>query len=86
MKDELFDILCACLDGEGYDLAAIRADMKPQDKLADFQIDSLDIVEFYVRIQERYGLKIAQDDFPSLSSIAAIEKYLESKLGTPASV
>ena len=80
MKDELFDLLCACLEGEGYDLEAIKADLGPHDKLVDFQIDSLDIVEFYVRIQERYGIKIAQDDFASLSSMSAIEKYLASKL------
>lgn len=42
----------------------------------DWQLDSLDLVEYIARIEHRFQLPIPDTDLEKLTSIAAIEKYL----------
>lgn len=42
----------------------------------DWQLDSLDLVEYIARIEHRFQLPIPDSDLEKLTSIHAIEKYL----------
>ena len=69
------------LEGNDYEVEQIKKDLDASDDLVKrFSIDSLDMVEFYVRIQDEFGVKIPQDDYLKLNSIADIDAYLSNSV------
>ena len=43
---------------------------------ADLGLDSLDLVEFVARVEQRYGMLIVDTDLPSFVSLDAIADYI----------
>lgn len=52
--------------------------LKPETKFADLGIDSLDVTEIVMNIEDEYSVELEVD--PSLQSIADLVTLVESKL------
>jgi acyl carrier protein len=54
---------------------------KPEMDLVDeLGIDSMDLTTVVLVLQDEYGITIDEDDYPKLSNIKLIAKYIEQKL------
>jgi len=53
--------------------------LKNEIALTEQDIDSLDMANVYLMIEEKYDIKIADDDIKELSSIDKIVSYLSKK-------
>jgi acyl carrier protein len=51
------------------------------DLIEDLGIDSMELTTIVVVLQDEFGVKIDEDDFPQLTSLAKITAYLEAKKG-----
>lgn len=47
--------------------------------LTEAGFDSMDMASFVVELEETYGIKISDNDYAKLGSLADVIKYLESK-------
>jgi acyl carrier protein len=47
--------------------------------LRDFGLDSLDLASVFLAIEEKYGIKVPDQDFNALDDIKGIVTYLESR-------
>ncbi|MDO4478752.1 MAG: acyl carrier protein [Lachnospiraceae bacterium] len=46
----------------------------------DLEIDSLDVVELIMALEEEFGLKIANEEAAELKTVGAIVEYIDAKL------
>ena len=76
-ESEILDVLWQSLKGGNYDLDAMKPNMQPDARFDDLGIDSLDMTDFFIRIEERYKIKIRQEDYPSLHSVRVLQQYVE---------
>ncbi|MBP5194404.1 MAG: acyl carrier protein [Lachnospiraceae bacterium] len=60
-----------------YDADEIKEDTK---LMEDLGADSLDLVELNMALEEKYGISIPEEDFPSLTSVDKIAAYLDEHL------
>lgn len=82
----VWDVLWESLAGGNYDVEALKAQAsEDSDLVKDLNIDSLDLVDFYLRVQDRFGVEIDADDYSSLTSVAALSTALRARTGTTAS-
>jgi acyl carrier protein len=73
----VWDILWNSLAGGHYDVEALRIHARDDsDFVADMGIDSLDLVEFFLRLEEHTSVKLDADEYQNLTSVAAIAKRL----------
>ena len=81
----VWDVLWSALEGGNYDLAALRASTREDaDFVAEMGIDSLDLVEFYLRLRERFNVDLNEYDYPKLTSVRAVTTLLAAKPPTSA--
>jgi acyl carrier protein len=45
----------------------------------DLGLDSLDLLEFYLRLDEEFNVNLTEDDYPKLTSVEATTAYLKAK-------
>ena len=62
------------------DTAALEPERSFRDQLG---IDSIDYLNFIVALEKRLGLRIAEIDYPRLSSLDGCLAYLRQHLPTP---
>jgi acyl carrier protein len=55
-------------------------DMKNDISLSDQGVDSLDVVNVYLLLEEKFNIKIPDKDLKYLQSIDSIVKYINSKI------
>lgn len=54
--------------------------IKPESLLIDdLKADSIDLYELVMGIEERYGIEIPDDVFPTIKTVGDIVRYLEEK-------
>jgi acyl carrier protein len=51
------------------------------DLIEDLGIDSMELTTIVVVLQDEFGVKIDEDDFPQLTSLAKITAYLQDRKG-----
>ncbi len=82
---EVWDLLWSSLEGGNYDLDALQARMREDsDFVAEMGIDSLDLVEFYLRLREHFNVDLNEYDYPKLTSVRAVTALLDTKPPTSA--
>jgi acyl carrier protein len=76
----IWTILWDTMEGGSHDLAVLRA-LAHDDAhfIDDLGLDSLDMLEFYLRLDEAFELNLAADDYPGLNSVQAIMAFLEAR-------
>jgi acyl carrier protein len=76
----VWDLVWTSLQGGHYDINALRARVRDDSHfIEDMGIDSLDLVEFYLRLEERFNVKLKEDDYARLTSVQAITALLAVK-------
>ena len=59
-------------------LVADIEDVKPESNIIDdLNADSLSVVEILMAIEEEFGLKVPDEDVPSLKTVKDIADYIE---------
>ena len=56
------------------------SELKNDIKLSEQGIDSLDIVNVYLLLEERFGIKIPDEDLDKVTTIDGIVEYINHKL------
>ena len=76
----IWDLFWKSLQGGNYDIAALQARVCDDSSFVEeMGIDSLDLVEFYLRLEEHFNVKLDADDYPSLTSVQAIMTLLQER-------
>ena len=50
------------------------------DLLREEGVDSLDLLDFYLKVEEHYKIKIPDEDVAELKTLADYQRYISSKL------
>jgi acyl carrier protein len=64
------------------DLAQVKPDVDFRDQ---FDLDSMDLLNFVIAVDEELGVEIPESDYARLGSLDAFVGYLGERLGVPAS-
>ncbi len=76
----IWDLFWKSLQGGNYDIAALQASARDDSSFVEeMGIDSLDLVEFYLRLEEHFDVKLEADDYAGLTSVQAITAFLQEK-------
>ena len=75
---EVWNLLWQALDGGDHDLDALKRTMKGGDSFETAGLDSLDVTDFYLRVQDHFKLTLRREDYPSLSSVAGVQDYVRA--------
>jgi acyl carrier protein len=68
----ILDILSDIAPDE--DLSQLKPDVAFRDQL---EIDSMDFLDIVMELRKRYRIRIPEEDYPALSSMASTIRYLE---------
>lgn len=53
-------------------------ELKPTDKWADIGLDSLDVVELLMEVEDQLGFRFSEDDQSQMATIGDVLKYVEA--------
>jgi acyl carrier protein len=78
---EVWRVLWESLGDGRYDVAWLKDHVTEDSNFAsDLSIDSLDLLEFFLRLEDHFNVSIPQDEYAKLTSVKAISLFLKSKL------
>lgn len=78
--DTVWELLWESLDGSVRDLATLRASAREDSRFTeDMGLDSLDLLEFFLRLDEKFGVSLSEEDYPELISVQTVVALLESR-------
>ncbi len=76
----VWDLFWKSLTGGNYDIEALQSRVRDDSSFVEeMGIDSLDLVEFYLRLEEHFNVKLDADDYAGLTSVQAITTFLQEK-------
>lgn len=78
-KNTVEDILWQSLAGGNYDIDALKAKTHPDTRFDELGLDSLDIIDFFLRVQDHYKITMRDDDYSNLASIEAVRAFVREK-------
>src|SRR5947208_17013033 len=77
---EIWNILLESLNADRYDLDSLKNQVTEDCNFAsDLSIDSLDLLEFFLRLEDHFNVSIPQEEYAKLTSVRAIRLFLKSK-------
>lgn len=83
IQEEVIQILANLLAAQGEipNVEKALQELSPNTDLSmHFLLDSLDMSEIFLLIQEKFNIKIPQDDYMDLNTVGEIESYIKMKL------
>ncbi|HEY4759850.1 MAG TPA: acyl carrier protein [Thermoguttaceae bacterium] len=75
IKKAVLEILANIAPDE--DLSNLKDDLPFREQL---EMDSMDFLDIIMELRKRYRLKIPDEDYPELASMASTVKYLEPRM------
>jgi acyl carrier protein len=76
----VWEALWTSLDGSRYDVPSMKTTARENSHFVDdLGLDSLDLLEFYLRLDEEFNVSLTEDDYPKLTSVEATTAYLKAK-------
>jgi acyl carrier protein len=79
----IWTILWDSLEGSSHDLRALKPSARDDARfIEDLGLDSLDLLEFYLRLDEAFDLSLTADDYPALNSVQDIIAFVEGRVAT----
>lgn len=72
IRDELIQLVNENLD---IDLS----DVQMNTKLSDLDIDSIDMLDFIMLLEEKYNIEFAEDELDEIETLGDIAELIESK-------
>lgn len=77
----VWDVLWGSLAGSSHDLDALRSQAHLDSRLIeDLGLDSLDLLEFYLRLGDSFDITVSEDDYPMLASVRATVAFLQERV------
>jgi acyl carrier protein len=78
--DIVWQLLWESLDGSVRNLAALKASARDDSRfMEDLGLDSLDLLEFFLRLDEKFSVSLSEDDYSELTSVQTVVAFLESR-------
>jgi acyl carrier protein len=77
------EILWQSLAGGRYDIEELKDKVRPDSRFDELGLDSLDVVDFFLRLQDHYHVRMREQDYTDLVSLDAVQKYINEKRGLP---
>ena len=77
--DTIMEILWQSLEGGDHNLDELKQKLAVDSQFEDFGFDSLDMVDFLLRIEDHFNITIPQEDYAHLGSIAAVQAYISAQ-------
>jgi acyl carrier protein len=77
--DIIMEILWQSLEGGDHNLEELKQKLAVDSQFEDFGFDSLDMVDFLLRIEDHFNITIPQEDYAHLGSIAAVQAYISAQ-------
>lgn len=77
------EILWQSLAGGNYDIDALKAKTQPDTRFAELGLDSLDVIDFFLHVQDHYNVTMREEDYSNLASIAAVRSFVKEKKCPP---
>ena len=79
-REIVWEMLWETLDGGNYDLDSLKENMRDDSHFTkEIGIDSLDLTEFFLRLEDRFKILLYDEDYESLTSVQAVAEFLKSK-------
>lgn len=76
------EILLVALEGGNYDTGPAGEKLHNDSHfIKEIGIDSLDLLDFYLRLEDQFKVEIRDADYPSLTSVQAVTEFLKEKDG-----
>lgn len=74
------EILLGVLENENYNLGTSGENLCNGSHFTEeIGINSLDLLEFFLRIEDQFEIQIHDDDYGSLTSVCAVIQFLKGK-------
>jgi len=74
------EILLGALENENYKLGTSGENLRNDSHFTEeIGINSLDLLEFFLRIEDQFEIQIHDDDAGSLTSVNAVIQFLKTK-------
>jgi acyl carrier protein len=83
LETQVREVLWQSLRGGDYDLSEVEAQLGADATFEDLGIDSLDQTDFFIRVEDRFKVKILQEDYASLNSLRRVQAFLEREAAAP---
>lgn len=77
-REEVKKALIEVLKDRGFDVEDVSEDASLTD---DLGLDSLDLVDLTMDIEEKFGISIPDEDLPKLSTVGAVIDYIVANRG-----
>ena len=78
--EAVWQLLWESLDGSVRNLAALKASAREDSHFTeDMGLDSLELLEFFLRLDEKFGASLSEDDYAELISVRTVVAFLESR-------
>jgi acyl carrier protein len=74
-------ILWQSLAGGRYNVEELKGRIRPDARFDELGIDSLDVVDFFLRLQDHFNVRMRDQDYTDLVSIEAVQTYINQKRG-----
>lgn len=73
------DILWQSLEGGEHDLQVLEQHLEADSKFDTLGFDSLELVDFFLRLEEYFNISIPQEDYATMDSIESVQDYVENR-------
>lgn len=77
------ELLWQSLKGGHYNVEALKKEVTADSRFDEIGLDSLDLVEFFLRVQDHFGIKMREEDYANLGTINDVQAYVEEKNDSP---
>ncbi|HJQ32415.1 MAG TPA: phosphopantetheine-binding protein [Pyrinomonadaceae bacterium] len=75
----VMDILWQSLAGGRYNVEELKSRARPDSRFDELGLDSLDVVDFFLRIQDHFNVRMREQDYTDLTSVEAVQTYVNEK-------
>ncbi len=79
----VMEILWQSLAGGRYNVEELKGRVQPDSRFDELGLDSLDVVDFFLRLQDHFKIRMREQDYTDLLSIDAVQAYINEKSGLP---
>jgi acyl carrier protein len=73
------EMLWESLAGGNYDVDALKKTTQPDTRFDELGLDSLDVIDFYLHVQDHYKITMREEDYSDLTSIEAVQAFVKEK-------
>lgn len=77
------ELMWQSLEGGNYNVEALKKQVTADSRFDELGLDSLDAVDFFLRVQDHFKIKMREEDYAKLGTIKEVQAYVEEKIDAP---